>query len=52
MSDPKGETPHPDHKPEDEFELEFLPEPEHAAPLGLTHGEEHAAPRNRIPWTP
>lgn len=38
MSDPKSEIPHPDSKPEDELELEFLPETEHAAPVEVPHG--------------
>ena len=42
MSDPKGETPHSNHPPEDEFDLEFATEPEGAAP----YAEEHAADVN------
>ena len=49
MSDPKGEIPHPDQKPEDELELEFISEPEHATPSAVPGhhvpmvGEGHAA---------
>jgi hypothetical protein len=41
VSDPKGETPHPDHQHEDDFELEFVAEPEGAAPAAAPHSYQH-----------
>jgi uncharacterized integral membrane protein len=43
VSDPKGETPHPDHPQEDDFSLEFPLQHEEGAPQAESHGQEHAA---------
>ena len=49
MSDPKGETPHPDHPHEDEFEFELHETAAEEGPHGSDHAVEGHTPAERNP---
>jgi hypothetical protein len=49
LSDPKGETPHPDHPHEDEFEFELHETAAEEGPHGSDHAVEGHTPAERNP---